>query len=482
VDKKNEKDANIEALIKSYYIGDNHYNLFDTDQLSDQNHISPNSLYLHKMIYTLEGGNYVFISDKLNAITSLNILSMGGGIEYRSKLNEIIVLFSKSQFEKTNQTILKFKDIKSNIYFRNMYEEINSNLLTYEEMFIKIEEAGDNLDKVRSIIESVDNEIFSISGGISDKFQISKPIMRDIIIMIKNGYDYFYRGGKSFEDYIEHIYNTIIRESIEDYMFYNENVQNIEKVRYIIQECFNEFLLLKEEVIQIGEICEFILYFIGDYKAIARQTCADLFLTFFGNKVFKNSKLHNIKKIQLIETNNKIKLEHAKYKNGVSRNSATNFATHSKKIKILSSLVGTLEEEINYIEKMYKLHFFVIFYSFIEYPFLGMRFKRKIDISKKNLLYNIHKQLLNCTMSGYIFLFPSLMENFIYLSEEERVAGCSYINELYTSKKLEDIIIDIKKGTIVENLINSLYDIKGDDKIIGKKIAFILYVAIYFYL
>jgi hypothetical protein len=82
-------------------------------------------------------------------------------------------------------------------------------------------------------------------------------------------------------------------------------------------------------------------------------------------------------------------------------------------------------------------------------------------------------------------MFPSLMENFTTLTEEEKVVGCSFITDvIYPNKKLEDIEISPKRGNIVENIIYSLYEIENTDKEINmaKNIAFILYVSIYFYL
>jgi hypothetical protein len=153
---------------------------------------------------------------------------------------------------------------------------------------------------------------------------------------------------------------------------------------------------------------------------------------------------------------------------------------------MLKRLIDTVNEEVTYIKELYKLQFFTIVHAFIENPLMGTYFKRKINTEDKdNLLYKLHIQLQNCTVKNYIQLFPSIMNTFTILTEKEKESGCSFIIDfIHANKKLEDIDIIPKRGTIIENIIYSLYEIENTDQniYVEKNIAFILYVAMYFYI
>jgi hypothetical protein len=491
------KDAAAVASCGGYTINNYHYNLFDTDTLNGSaGKINPKIPDKTEMMYALDGGkNYVFIGVKgLNVIPSNNLaISHLAETVTTSKVttSEVIILFSKSYLERVRGVIAKYEKY---VFFKDMYEEVSAGVVIYEELFIKIEKyfqvtattkevakmetdntaiaTTNKLNQVQLMLDEADEDLFLISK-FSERFQIPKDIAKFNINLVKMGYSEYYTENKSFNLYVDYIYNHILKLTIEEYVYLNDN----NKVQQITDICYKEFLAIQKNVLQIGEVCEFILYFIGKYKQLTKQTCGSVFGTYFGN-AFRESPIHIAKKKQLVDLTNRAKLEQAKMK--------TKSHENVKRLQMLRKLITTVDEEIVYIKELYKLQFFTIIHSFIEYPLMVTYFKRKINIDNEdNLLYKLDKQLRECTVQNYIHLFPSLMENFITLTREEREIGCVFITDvIYPNKKLEDIEISPKRGNIVENIIYSLYEIENTDKEINtaKNIAFILYVSIYFYL
>jgi hypothetical protein len=542
------KDAAAVASNGGYTINKYHYNLFDTDMLNGGvGKIDPTISDKTEMMYTLDGSkNYVFVGVRgLNVIPSANLLIESSDLPSASAettttatiettttatietttatiaepISEVIILYSKSYLENVREVIARHEKY---VFFKDMYEEVSAGLVIYEELFIKIEkyfqsvesaiapaispktvptiapsvamvngaasviapattkstitESATNitnkLNQIQLMLDEADEDLFLVSK-FSERFQIPKEVAKFNINLVKMGYSEYYTENKSFNLYVDYIYNYILKLTIEEYVYLNDN----NKVQQITDICYKEFLDIQKDVLQIGEVCEFILYFIGKYKQLTKQTCGTVFGTYFGN-VFKKSPIHIAKKKQLIDLTNRAKLEQAKMK--------TKSHENVKKLQMLRKLITTVDEEIVYIKELYKLQFFTIIHSFIEYPLMVTYFKRKINTDNEdNLLHKLDKQLRECTVQNYIHLFPSLMENFITLTQEEREVGCSFITDvIYPNKKLEDIEISPKRGNIVENIIYSLYEIENTDKEINmaKNIAFILYVSIYFYL
>jgi len=419
--------------------------------------------------------------------------------------NEIIILYSKTHFEKVRQKISSFE---RNQFFKNMYEEVYNNALLYEEILEKINNwilsaKGDDYSEVRLMIELIDQEIFNIPT-FSKKFEISEEIVRILSLMIKDAYNNFYMKEKSYSEYIDYIYDYIISNIL--CVLSNTNVENAENTKYINslhKQCYEEFVRFKPEILIIGEICEVIFYFIGRYKQLTKQTCASLFNDIF-IKSFKESKLYNLKKRQLIKLNNEllqlenlrdmlhtaiktIRGKEIKKEEQVKKEEQTK----SKLRKVYENIIniklqiGLLDNEISDIKDSYKLYFFIIIHAFIEYPLMTTYFKRSINLNNNTILSRLHIKLSKCNIYNYINILPQLLEEFTILTEVDRNIGYSFIkNVIYSNKKLENIEISPKRGTIIENIIYDLYEIENKDTIISlpKNIAFILYVAMYFYI
>lgn len=499
------------------YIVDGHYcNLFNTDTLNNGAG-NPSTPDYTEMMYTLDGcKNYVFVGIRgLNVIASSNISVADLAVTTENintteaataeavnpevvtaeavNTNEVIntteavnseavntksaiVLYSATRFNSIKDSVETFERFT---FFKNMYEEVSANVVIYEEFFIKMEQYFQSeknkllVSRMKAIMDNTDEDLF-LTTNFSEKFKIPRNILKFIINLIKMAYSEYYVENKPYRSYIDHVYGYILKLTVEEYvLLYGDRAQ------YIADICYKEFLNLQEDITKIGETCEFILYFIGKYKQLTKQTCGSLIGTYFG-KVFKNSPIHIAKKRQIIDLTNRIKLEQAKIKTKKKENEGL------KKIQMLKNLINTIEEEIIYIKELYKLQFFTIIHAFIEYPLMVTYFKRKINTSDNNLLYILHLELTKCTKENYIQLFPSLMVHFDVLTKEEIDVGCSFILDvIYPDKKLEDIEISPKRGTIIENIIYTLYGIeKFDDKEINnaKLIAFILYISIYFYM
>jgi len=504
------KDAAAIASNGGYIMDECHYNLFDTDTLNGGsiNSATPDKT---EMMYTLDGcKNYVFVSlGGLNVINPANIVSVTAteatatevtAIEAvttsattatatsatAKSLRQVIVLYSSASIHRIKEQVTTFERFT---FFKNMYEEVSANIVIYEELFIKMEEQllGDALTnanieamlvRIQTLMDETDDDLFLISK-FADKFEIPKSIAKFNINLIKMAYSEYYVENCPFELYVDHIYKYILKLTVEEYVLLYSGGSGDSKVQYIADICYKEFLNLQDDIIQIGETCEFILYFIGKYKQLSKQTCGSLFGTYFGT-AFRLSPIHIAKKKQLSDLINRVKLEQAKIKTQKQKNEGI------KKLQMLKRLIGTIEEEIIYIKELYKLQFFTIIHAFIEYPLMVSYFKRKINTDNKdNLLYKLDSQLQKCTEKNYIELFPSLMDNFTTITKEDKKIGCSFITDIiYPNKKLEEIEISPKRGTIIENIIYSLYEIENTDPEIdtAKNIAFILYVAIYFYL
>jgi len=468
---------NSEAILQNggYIINGCHFNLFDTDTLNGELlHDIPEYT---EMMYTLDKNkNYVFISiNGLNIIPKSNIK-----MPYiESPKKEAIILYSKSKFIKIKEIISKFRKYSS----VETYEEIDGNIDIYEELFIEIEQCiqlnikfktNYLLGDIKAILDISDDNLLKITK-FSEKFKIPKNIIKFNINLIAMAYSNYYIENKPFNLYVEHIYNHVLNLTIEKYVY----LANNNKVKNIADICYKEFLNLQNDVLKIGEICEFILYFIGRYKQFSKQTCGSLFGAFFGT-IFKQSPIHIAKKKQLIDLTNRAKLERSKY-------DIKQKQTHDslKKFQMLKQLIDTVNEDINYIKELYKFQFLTILHAFIEYPLIATYFKRKINSEQpNNLLYQLHTKLQNCTVSNYIDLFPSLMDTFTTLTKEEKETGCSYIATIYANKKLEDIEINPNRGTIVENILCSIHELYSihENTDVEKNIALILYVAIYSYL
>jgi hypothetical protein len=499
----------------NYVIGNSYYYLYDTDTLNGENcpnmHRIPDK---NEMMYTLDKDkNYVFIVlNGLNGILPSNIKSS----DFESsdfELSKIcIVLYSKTCFIRINEKISNYEK------FKDMYEDVDANIDIYEEFFINMEKQIQSnttitnneiaitkmLNGFQSILDKFNDDLFLITK-FSERFKIPKELAKFNLTLIKMAYSEYYIENKPFHLYVEHIYNHILKLVIEEYVYLSDNNNsnnnsnsnnnnnsnnnsnsnsnsnsNNNKVKHIADICYKEFSNLQTDFLKIGELCEFILYFIGRHKQLAKQTCSALFGAYFAS-VFKESPIHIAKKKQLVDLTNRAKLEQAKY-------NIKNVKTHEslKKFQMLKQLIDTVNEDITYIKELYKLQFFTIIHSFIEYPLIEIYFKRKINTENKdNLLYKLHTQLQNCTVQNYIQLFPSIMDTFTILTQKEKESGCSFIIDfIHVNKKLEDIEIIPKKGTIIENIINSLYDIENTDKVVyvEKNIALILYVAMYFYI
>lgn len=398
------------------------------------------------------------------------------------------------------------------------------------------------IDSILSIINLCDKEIYNIEKH-SEHFEIDILRIERIILMIKNTYDSIYLdNNKSYTDYIDNIYEVLMSEVNYFHSQYNLEHQKPPNEDIYTASCI-ELLNLKKSINQIGEVCEFVFYFVGSNKYLTRQTCESLFNYLF-TYAFKSSHLYNSKKKEKAEIvkqynalseeisrlNNpivklkiitigkeitKLEIEKAKYQSLIKIKMEKNkgkseiekiklqlkkiyeeIFAKDKKIKMINNELEQMhdmlykiedrskkiDEEIIYIKEVYKIFIFIIFYGFVEYP-LSVKYFRKM--SKYLLLYNIHQLLLKCDVNTYMYLFPEIINAFTILDEGDKEVAINFIkNEIYPIKKIEDIIIDPKNGTIAENIISELFNIEvnNNEIIIAKNIAIIVYIACYYYI
>jgi len=344
------KDAAAVASNGGYTIDGYHYNLFDTDTLNGGiGKIDPTISDKTEMMYTLDGSkNYVFVGIRgLNVIPSANVdisdisdKSINTDISDKSintDISEVIILYSKSYIENIQKVISRYEKY---VFFKDMYEDVSAGIVIYEELFIKIEQyfqanilvlnalsallafpkstlpkiaaekkstlskiaaeeksnnrqIVDAINDIQIMMEAADEDLFLVSK-FAEKFQIPKEVAKFNINLVKMGYSEYYTENKSFNSYIDHINNHILKLTVEEYVFLYNNT----KAQHIADICYKEFLNIQKDIIQIGYVCEFILYFIGRYKQLTKQTCGSLFGTYFGS-VFRESPIHIAKKSNL---------------------------------------------------------------------------------------------------------------------------------------------------------------------------------------